>query len=340
MADLTRLGFEIDEDLPPSSLLYTFGGAEPVASVAPGTLISTRTRDAFAGVLQRPGQLVSEVVDSRFLNPQTGPFFVEGAQPGDTLAVHFVDIVPISRWGVSATIPFFGALTSTPETATLQAPLPEMVWFYELDVVGGKVVYQAQDSKLSLDLPMDPMHGTVGVTPPLHEVRSALAPGSWGGNMDTPEIRKGSTVYLGVNVEGAMLSFGDGHARQSEGEACGVAVECAMDSQVVVEVIKGTYPAWPRIETDDFLMTTVGQADGGRVPHRPRRHGDLDERAAGSVHHGRLPAGDPDRAHPGRERVRQGLHGGLQDAEEVPASGDRDARSAPAHPSSPRELMS
>jgi hypothetical protein len=82
MDAIPRLDFEIDEELPASSLLYTFGGAEPVASVAPGTLISTRTRDAFAGVLQHPGQLLSQVADSRFLNPQTGPFFVEGAQLG------------------------------------------------------------------------------------------------------------------------------------------------------------------------------------------------------------------------------------------------------------------
>jgi acetamidase/formamidase len=265
-----RLDHEIDEELPPSSLVYTFGGAQAVASVTPGTLISTRTRDAFAGTLKHPGQLLSQVCDSRFLNPQTGPFHVEGAQPGDTIAVHFVDIVPRGKWGVSATIPFFGALTSTPETATLQGPLPEMAWFYELDVAECTVRYQALDSNLTLDLPMDPMHGTVGVAPPLHEVRSSLAPGSWGGNMDSPEVRRGSTVYLGVNVEGAMLSFGDGHARQSEGETCGVAVECAMDSQIIVELIKGTYVGWPRIETDDFLMST-GSAkpmeDAFRIAH-------------------------------------------------------------------------
>lgn len=270
MTAIPRLDFEIDEEAPASSLLYTFGGAAPVASVMPGTLISTRTRDAFANALDTPGQLPSQVVDGRFLNPQTGPFFIEGAQPGDTVAVHFVDIVPRGRWGVSATVPFFGALTSTPETATLQAPLPEMSWFYELDVAGGTVRYQAQQSALTLDLPLDPMHGTVGVAPPLHEVRSSLAPGSWGGNMDSPEIRRGSTVYLGVNVEGALLSFGDGHARQSEGETCGVAIECAMDSVIIVELVKGTYADWPRIETDDFWMTT-GSAkpmeDAFRIAH-------------------------------------------------------------------------
>jgi acetamidase/formamidase len=270
MTVLPRLEFEIDEELPAGSLLYTFGGAPPAASVLPGTVISTRTRDAFAGALQHPGQLLSQVVDSRFLNPQTGPFFVEGAQPGDTLAVHFVDIVPRGKWGVSATVPYFGALTSTPETATLQAPLPELAWFYELDLAAGTVRYEAQESKLTLDLPMDPMHGTVGVTPPLHEVRSSLAPGSWGGNMDSPEIRRGSTVYLGVNVEGAMLSLGDGHARQSEGETCGVAVECAMDSTIVVDLIKGQYTAWPRIESDEFWMTTGSSKpmeDAFRIAH-------------------------------------------------------------------------
>lgn len=270
MTHTPRLDFEIDEELPASSLVYTFGGAAPVASVQPGTLISTRTRDAFAGALQHPGQLPSQVVDGRFLNPQTGPFFVEGAQPGDTVVVHFIDIVPRGKWGVSATVPFFGALTSTPETATLQAALPEMVWFYELDVAGSLVRYRAQESSLTLDLPLDPMHGTVGVTPPLLEVRSSLAPGCWGGNMDTPEIRRGSTVYLGVNVEGAMLSFGDGHARQSEGETCGVAVECAMDSQIIVELVKGTYVSWPRIETDDFFMTTGSSKpmeDAFRIAH-------------------------------------------------------------------------
>ena len=88
--------------------------------------------------------------------------------------------------------------------------------------------------------------------------------------MDTPEMRVGATCYLGVNVEGALLSFGDGHARQAEGETCGVAVECAMDSTIVVELIKGYKAEWPRIETDEFLMTT-GSAkpleDAFRIAH-------------------------------------------------------------------------
>ena len=92
--------------------------------------------------------------------------------------------------------------------------------------------------------------------PALAEARSSLAPGAWGGNMDTPEMRAGATCYLGVNVPGAMFSIGDGHARQGEGEACGVAVECAMNTLLIVDVIRGTYTPWPRLETDEFLITT------------------------------------------------------------------------------------
>src|SRR3546814_1757810 len=88
--------------------------------------------------------------------------------------------------------------------------------------------------------------------------------------MDTPEMRAGATCYLGVNVEGALLSFGDGHARQGEGESCGVAVECAMDTTLRVDVVSGVVTPWPRIETDDHWMTT-GSAkpleDAFRIAH-------------------------------------------------------------------------
>jgi acetamidase/formamidase len=262
--------FKVDEDAPVSSLVYTFGGVAPVASLRPGTIVSTSTLDCFAGLVRSTSDLPSQVLDPRFLNPQTGPFHIEGAAPGDTVAVHFLSIEPRYTWGVSTTVPFFGALTGSRDTATLQAALPEKTWIYELDVQERLVHYQALDSRLHLPLPMDPMHGTVGVAPPLGEVRSSLSPGSWGGNMDTPEMRVATTCYLGVNVDGALLSLGDGHARQGEGEACGVAVECAMDTVFVVDLIKGHQTPWPRLEDDDFLMTT-GSAkpleDAFRIAH-------------------------------------------------------------------------
>ncbi len=248
--------FEVAADIELNTLIYTFGGAEPRAQLKPGTVVSTSTLDCFAGLVTKAGLKPSTLLDPRYLNPQTGPFYIEGAEPGDTLAIHFVSIEPRFDWAVSTTIEFFGALTGSRDTALLNAPLSENTWFYELDAEKRLVHFQALGSDLRLPLPMDPMHGTVGVAPALGEVRSALTPGNWGGNMDTPEMRAKTTCYLGVNVPGAMFSLGDGHARQGEGETCGVAVECSMNTVFIVELIKGSAPAWPRIETDDYLITT------------------------------------------------------------------------------------
>jgi amidase len=100
------------------------------------------------------------------------------------------------------------------------------------------------------------MHGTVGLAPGAFEARVTLVPDTHGGNMDTPELRAGVTVYIGVNVAGALFAIGDGHARQGHGEVTGVAVEAAMRTTVVVDLIKGTSTAWPRLESDDMLMST------------------------------------------------------------------------------------
>ena len=171
---------------------------------------------------------------------------------------------------MSTTVPLFGSLTTTLWTAMLHDPLPERPWVYDIDVPAGLVRYDALDSPYTVDLPLDPMHGTVGVAPPLGEVRSSLTPGSWGGNMDTPEMRAGTTCYLGVNVEGALFSLGDGHARQGEGETCGVAVECAMDTVFVLDLLPGVPTPWPRLADDRHIMTT-GSArpleDAFRIAH-------------------------------------------------------------------------
>src|SRR5207245_3113320 len=192
--------------------------------------------------------LVAEVCEFPFLNPQTGPFWVEGAQPGDTLAVHFVSLEPARSWAASTTVPLFGALTSTHLTPTLQDPLPEVVWIWELDRDGGQCQFTARDGSFSGVLPLDCMHGTVGVAPANLEARSALVPDAHGGNMDTPEMRAGVPCYLGVNAEGALLSMGDGHCRQGEGETCGVAVEAAMDTAVIAVLRRAPRRRWPRLE--------------------------------------------------------------------------------------------
>ena len=240
----------------PEQYAYAFGGREPLLTVAPGTIVELSTEDCFAGNVRGVDDLPSQVCTFPFLNPVTGPIAVEGAEPGDTLAVHFVEIVPAREWGASSTFPHFGALTTTHATAMLHPALEERVWLYDIDVAAGTCRFQARRSELSLDLPLDPMHGTVGVAPAAGEVLMSITPAAHGGNMDTPEMRAGVTAYFPVNVAGGMLAIGDGHARQGEGEVCGTAVEAAMNTVVVVDLLKGQAPASPRIESDEFLMTT------------------------------------------------------------------------------------
>jgi acetamidase/formamidase len=234
---------------------FTFGGVAPLRRVAPGTALRLWSDDAFCGALRSVKDLSSEKVDLRFVNPQTGPFYVEGAEPGDTLALHFVSMEPARDWGASAAIPFFGGLTSTDRVATLQDPLPDTTWIYELDRTRNTVTFAARHGDLRIELPVEPMLGTVGVAPAGGEVRSSLVPERFGGNMDTPQMKAGATCFLRVNVAGALFSIGDGHYRQGEGEACGTAVEGAMTTTLIVELIKGGGPLWPRIEDDTHWMT-------------------------------------------------------------------------------------
>lgn len=254
----------------PSEFAWTFGGVPPVRTVRPRDVLELWTEDAFGGKVRTTDDLVSRVIEFPFVNPQTGPFLVEGAEPGDTLAVHFVSIEPSRDWAASCTVPLFGALTSTHQTATLQDPLPERVWIYEVDRDRRTVRFTAGDGGHDIELPLDPMHGTVGVAPAAFEARSSLVPDAHGGNMDTPEMRAGVTCYLGVNVAGALFSIGDGHCRQGEGETCGVAVEAAMDTVIAIDLVKGRSTPWPRIESDTYVMST-GSArpleDAFRIAH-------------------------------------------------------------------------
>jgi acetamidase/formamidase len=251
MSDLSVLNFRPEA----GQYAWTFGGAAPVARIRPPAVLSVYTEDCFAGRVRSVDDLVSQVCEFPYLNPQTGPFYIEGAEPGDTVAVHFVSIEPARDWAASTTVPLFGALTGTHLTALLNEPLPEVVWMWELDRSARLCRFTARRGSYTVDLPMDPMHGTVGVAPANLEVRSALVPDSFGGNMDTPEMRAGVTCYLGVNVPGALLSLGDGHARQGEGETCGVAVETAMNTVLVVDLVKGRLCPWPRLESDTYIMS-------------------------------------------------------------------------------------
>ena len=198
----------------PDEYAYVFGGREPLLTIAPGDIVEVSTEDCFGGRVTSPQDRPSEVVPFAELNPVSGPIEVEGAEPGDMLAVHFVSIVPARPHAISCTFPLFGALTGTHETAMLNAPLEERVWFYDIDIEKWTATFSARNSDYRIAMPLDPMHGTVGVAPASGEVRLVVTPSTHGGNMDTPEARAGTTLYLPVNVAGAMLSLGDGHARQ------------------------------------------------------------------------------------------------------------------------------
>ncbi|MEU8263996.1 acetamidase/formamidase family protein [Micromonospora sp. NPDC048999] len=251
-------------------LAYTFGGRMPVAHVRSGDILEVFTEDCFGGLVRGPADFPSQVCRMPYLNPVSGPFFVEDAEPGDTLAIHLASIVPARDWGVSSTFPHFGALTSTSHTATLQPPLEERVWVYDIDRQAGIVRFQATETDHTVDLPLEAMIGTIGVAPGGMQARPTIVPDTHGGNLDTPQLRAGTTLYLGVNVHGAMLALGDGHARQGEGEACGVGVEIATTTTLAIEVIKGEPTGWPRLETDNSIMS-IGCArpleDAYRIAH-------------------------------------------------------------------------
>jgi acetamidase/formamidase len=128
--------------------------------------------------------------------------------------------------------------------------LDERVWIYPIDVEAGTVTFRARDCDLAVDLPLEPMQGTVGVAPAGFQAISTITSDVHGGNLDTPEVRAGTTLFLPVFLHGALLALGDG-----QGEASGVAVETAMRTTFTVEVLKGVVTPTPRLETRDGLLS-------------------------------------------------------------------------------------
>jgi acetamidase/formamidase len=230
---------------------YVYGSAAPVAHVKPGDVIETNTLDAFGNVLKKPGDRLSMVKGD---NPLTGPFYVDGAQPGDTLAVKFLDLQVDGNQGVGVLGPGFGALNQTSYTPMLHPQLPEKIWFYPIDKATNTATFHALDSKFSVKIPLHPFFGCIGVAPAGGEARSSIVPAEFGGNMDAPEASVGNTLYLPVNVPGALLYMGDGHAAMGDSEVDGTAIEVALLARVQVSLIKGKKINWPRFENGDSIM--------------------------------------------------------------------------------------
>jgi amidase len=240
----------------PQDYSYVFNPyRESIAQVKLKERVTIHTNDAFESRITKKEDLPSRALaTAKFLNPQTGPIYVEGAEPGDTLAIHIESIEPTRDFAVSVLIPYFGGLTSTNFTRTLQDPLPERVWIWKLIDGGNNLL----NEELGLKLPWEPFLGTLAVAPELEAI-SALSPGPFGGNMDVPDVKPGNTVYLPVWNSGALLYTGDCHARQGQGELCGVAMEITSKVTVVFDVIKDKAIEWPRIESDEAIMV-VGSA--------------------------------------------------------------------------------
>lgn len=230
---------------------YGYGTATPVARLAPGDILETNTLDAFGDAIQKPGDALALVKGD---NPLTGPFYIEGAELGDTLAIEFLSLEVNSNQGVGAFAPGFGALNSTFYTPMVNPPLPERIWLYPIDNVVRTATFRALDSNFSVKIPLHNFLGCIGVAPAGGEARSSVVPAEFGGNMDAPEASVGNTLYLPVNVSGALLYMGDGHAAMGDGEVAGTAVEVPLRVRLRVSVVKGKRIEWPRFENHDEIM--------------------------------------------------------------------------------------
>lgn len=245
---------------------FTIGPySEPVLTVQPGDRVVVETRDAFSGQIKTEQDKPSEKIRLPFANPQNGPIMIEGAEPGDALAVHIEAMAPRGEQprGTCAMIPEFGALTGTYYTALLTEPLPELV--RKVHVTDAEVRWSDR-----VTLPYKPHIGTLSCSPEIDSI-SSLTPDNHGGNMDLPDMGPGTVTYLPVRVPGARLFIGDAHACQGDGEVCGVAVEHASLTTIRVDLVKGWTIEWPRLESDELIMA-IGSArpleDATRIAYR------------------------------------------------------------------------
>jgi acetamidase/formamidase len=239
--------------LNPKDLKYTYSASyAPVARLKSGNILETNTVDCFGNAIKKPGDTLSMAPGD---NPLTGPFYIEGAEPGDTLAVKILDLEVDGNQGIGALAPGFGAINSTNYTPMLNPPIKEKIWFYPIDHASNTATFQALDSKYTVRIPLHPFFGCIGVAPAGAEARSSVVPEAFGGNMDSPEASVGNTVYFPVNTPGAMLFLGDGHAAMGDGEVAGTAIEVPLRSRIQVHVIKGQKINWPRFENDQYIMT-------------------------------------------------------------------------------------
>lgn len=239
----------------PNKWSYVIGPYNsPVAVVKPGETFEVLTADAFENKIDSVDADLVNIIELPYVNPLVGPIFVEGAEKGDTLSIGIESIEVTRDYGVSALIPEFGGLCGTTFTRMLNPPLPPRIMLHPIR--DGSITFSEE-----LDIPhipYEPFYGTIGTAPEVEAV-SSLSPGFHGGNMDAADVCPGNTIQLPVNVPGAFLYVGDGHATQGDAEVCGVATEIPTRGILTVNLIKGESIATPRILSKDYIMT-VGSA--------------------------------------------------------------------------------
>jgi acetamidase/formamidase len=233
----------------PTKFHRAFSGAiEPALHINPGDTIKTTTVDAGGTDSQGKRRSLGG-------NPETGPFYVEGAMPGDTLAIKFHRI-RLNRDSAgsgdrivpSAVQPGYFRNAKFDDNFSSQWKLDREAGIGMLS----KPTERLKDFKVKLQ----PMMGCVGVAPPAKQAFRSGWLGPWGGNMDYNGVREGVTVYLPVFEEGALLFVGDGHALEGDGELNGDALETSMDVEFTVDLIRGKSTQGPRFESDEYLMAS------------------------------------------------------------------------------------
>jgi acetamidase/formamidase len=231
--------------------------------IKPGEIIFTRTLDS-------GGQDEKSEHRSQPSNPLTGPFYVEGAEKGDAIAVHFRKVRLNRNWGYS--VWRLALISLTPESIeTLYSDKykPDLVrkgsqrlvpW--DIDLARGTLRLREPVSKRTpLEFPVHPMLGCVGVAAPGEFVPTSGPAGSYGGNLDYNEIGEGATVILPVFHPGALLFVGDGHALMADGEPTGTGVETSMDVEFSVDLVKNAKVHGPRVESADYLISVGAQPE-------------------------------------------------------------------------------
>ncbi len=218
--------------------VFAFSGAsEPALRVPAGTRLRLETADCFDDQVRAPGDVLA-AVDWDRINPATGPVYVDGAGPGDVLAV-LVERIEVGDQGVMAVAPGFGVLADAfPEQVHRIVPIIDA----EARIAAG------------VSVPVRPMIGVIGVAPAGEPVPTA-SPGAHGGNMDTRLIGEGAILYLPVAHEGALFAAGDLHAAMGDGEICGTGVEVAGAITVRLDVRRGLEIVNPVVETAELVAT-------------------------------------------------------------------------------------